>query len=251
MTIYTCSDDLTSMMTCIYDAWAGRRGHDNVRLRREPIFQQDLFCEYIHVEGDEEKAEKVLRSVRNKISATACMYVMYAALSHEEDALDTIYRFLIVGFANGAGVLSMLSYPPVMRMMELQRNVKNEFHVMREFSRFTSIDGKVYVSHIEPKNDVLSLVAEHFQDRMPSEYFLIIDDNRRSAAVHPSNEDFYIRYLTQEEAETLAKTEQVGDEYTLLWHTFFETIGIRERANPECQRNLFPIWRRKHATEFM
>ena len=239
------------MMTCIYDAWASRKGHGNIKLLREPVFQQELFDEYIHVEGDEEKAEKVLRSVRAKISPTAYIDVLYAAHSCEEDALDTIYRFLVLGFAYGAKVSSMLSYPPVMRLMELKRNVGNEAHFMHEFTRFTSIDGKVYVSHIEPKNDVLALTAEHFQDRMPSEYFLIIDDRRRSVAVHPRNEEFYIRYLTAEEAQSLSETEQSTDEYTVLWRTFFDTIGIKERANPACQRNLFPIWRRKHVTEFM
>ncbi|MBO6015705.1 MAG: TIGR03915 family putative DNA repair protein [Lachnospiraceae bacterium] len=251
MTIYTCRQDLTDMMTCIYDAWASRRGHANVRLMCEPVFQQDLFCEYIHVSADEEKARKVLRSIKNKISPAACMQIMYAALSWEEDALDAIYRFLIVGFGNGAATLSMLSHPAVMRLMEIYRNVRNEAHVMIEFSRFTSIGQKVYVSHIEPKSDVLVLTAEHFADRMPSEYFLIIDDNRRNAAVHPPNEAFYIRHLTAEEAACLSGTEQAEDTYAMLWRTFFDAIGIKERENPDCQRNFFPIFRRTHVTEFL
>lgn len=251
MKIYTCKDDLTGMMTCIYDAWAGRWGHSNVKLLREPILQPDLFSEYVHVDADEEKAVKVLRSIRQKISETAYQDVMYAALSGQEDALDTIYRFLVIGFAYGAKASSMLSYAPVMRLLELKRNVGNEAHLMHEFTRFTSVGGKVYVSHIEPQNNVLCLVAEHFQDRMPSEYFVIVDAGRSIAAVHSPNEEFSIRYLTGEEAAALAGMEQMSDEYTMLWRTFFDTIGIKERKNPECQRNLSPIWRRRHVTEFM
>ena len=32
MYIYTCADDFESMMTCIYDVWADKRGSQNVRL---------------------------------------------------------------------------------------------------------------------------------------------------------------------------------------------------------------------------
>lgn len=250
MTVFTCEDDFESMMTCVYDAWASGKGHENVKLVREPVLQQDLFCEYIHVDADSEKVVKVVRSIQRKISYEAYLSVFYAAFSREEDALDAIYRFLVLGFANGAKVVSMLSRPPVMRITELKRNVGNEAHYFREFSRFASPDGSVYVSHIEPKNNVLLFVANHFQDRMPSEDWMMIGDSRRMAAVHPRNEDFYIRYLTKAEAEELLKTEEAEDEYTSLWRTFFHTIGIKQRENPACQRNLFPIRLRKHATEF-
>lgn len=251
MTVYTCEDDFESMMTCIYDAWVSRKGHSNVRLVREPVEQMDLFSEYVHVEADLEKAQKVVTSVQQKISYEAYMYISYAALSAKEDALDSIYRFLILGFAKGPQILSMLTYPPVMRILELKREVGNEVHYMREFTRFQSIGNQVYVCHMEPKNNVLISVAQHFQDRMPSEHFLIIDDNRRLAAIHPKDEDFYIRHLTAEERSQLKKTEEKKDEFTQLWCTFFDAIGIKERENRKCQRNLFPIWRRKHTTEFM
>lgn len=170
MTIYTCNDDFESMMTCIYDAWASKKGHGNVRLMKEPIEQLDLFSEYIHVDADLEKAQKVVSSIQRKISYQAYVDVSYAALSKEEDALDSIYRFLIMGFAKGKQVLSMLSYPPVMRILELKRNVANDANFSREFARFQSLNNQLYVSHIEPKNNVLLFVAEHFQDRMPSEH---------------------------------------------------------------------------------
>lgn len=250
MTVFTCEDNFESMMTCIYDAWASKKGHSNVRLMKGPVAQPDLFTEYIHVDADEDKVIKVVRSIQKKISYEAYMQVFYAALSHEEDALDTIYRFLILGFTYGKQVTSMLSEPVVMRMMELKRNVGNEAHYFREFARFSSMGGQVYVCHIEPKSNVLLYVANHFRNRMPSEHWVIMDDNRKIAAIHPVNEDFYIRYLIDEEAEALLKTEQIEDEFTGLWRTFFDTIGIKERNNPSCQRNMFPIWMRKHAVEF-
>ena len=99
MRIFTCKHQLEDMMTCIYDAWvyALRVGHDKVQLRTEPIVQATLFDEYVHVDADAEKTEKVLRSVRNKIGMQAYIDVYYACLM-EDDVLDDIYRFLRIGF---------------------------------------------------------------------------------------------------------------------------------------------------------
>lgn len=60
MKIYTCKDRLEDIMTCIYDAWseALRIGHDQIQLKKEPILQQTMFDEYVHVDGDNVKAEK-------------------------------------------------------------------------------------------------------------------------------------------------------------------------------------------------
>ncbi len=251
MYIYTCDERFESMMTCIYDAWASRKGHSNIRLELEPLEQTELFCEYIHVDADEEKTEKVIRSVKNKISFKAYRQIFRAAMSFEADRLDAIYRFMILGFARGSRVTEMFTEAPVVRILELGRKVANETHYFREFTRFTSVNGKVYVSHIEPKCNVLPMVAEHFADRMPSEYWIMIDDKRSLAAVHPKDEAFYMTMLSQNEVEKFKELERERDEYTELWQEFFQTIGIKARRNPRCQRNMMPLWYRKHMTEFL
>lgn len=252
MKIYMCKDRLEDIMTCIYDAWseALKTGHDNIQLKKEPVYQQTIFDEYIHVDGDKEKAQKVIRSIRRDISDEAYLDVYYAALSVEEDALQAIYNFLRVGFAYGARVLNNYTNPHVMRILELRRRVGNESNHFREFVRFQSLNNQVYVSHLEPKSDIIMLVGQHFADRMPSEHWMIIDDNRRTACVHPKDGENYLRYLTDEEYEVLKNTEEYEDEYTGMWRTFFNAVAVKERENYICQRNLFPIWKRKHAVEF-
>ena len=241
-------------MTCIYDAWseALRIGHDQIQLKKEPILQQTMFDEYVHVDGDNVKAEKVIRSVRRDISDEAYLDVYYATLSAEEDALQAIYNFLRVGFAVGSKVLEQYSNPHVMRMLELRRKVGNESHHFNEFARFQSLDTRVYVSHLEPKSDVIMLVGRHFADRMPSEHWMIIDDNRRTAVVHPADQPYYLTSLSEEEMSEFLARESAAkdtDSMTALWKTFFQTIGIKERKNPVCQRNLIPLWYRKHMSE--
>ena len=211
MKIYTCQDRLTDIMTCIYDAWseALKVGHNQIGLKKEPIFQQTMFDEYIHVDGDPSKAEKVIRSIRRSISETAYMNIYYASLSADENALQAIYDFLRVGFAIGSTVVEQYTNP-----------------------------------HLEPRNDVIMLVGNHFANRMPSEHWMIIDDNRKTACVHVKDGENYLRYLTDDEFSVLQKTESYEDEYTDMWKTFFHSISIEQRKNYVCQRNLFPIWKR-------
>lgn len=240
-------------MTCIYVAWeeALRIGHENVYVRREPIFQPGLFDEYIPVDADMEKVHKVVRSIKGQISYEAYSYVYYATLSTDEDVLQIIYNFLRVGFVAGANVCHMHNNLHVIKINEIRRRVASESHHFLEFARFNSLDNQVYVCHLEPKSDVIMLVGRHFEDRMPSEHWMIIDDNRKTACVHPKDGETYLRYLTAAEFAALRETETYEDAYTDMWRGFFHAISIKERENRRCQRTLFPLWKRKHATEFM
>lgn len=121
------------MMTCIYRVWEAKKGRQNVRLEIEPVEQMELLTEYIHVEMDPELAQKVIRSIRTKISAHAYYQIYLAAMSIDPGRLDAIYRFLRLGFAVGGQVTEYLREEPVMRIFELSRQVANERHYFYEF----------------------------------------------------------------------------------------------------------------------
>lgn len=248
-TIFTCLDQFDDMMTCVYDAWASRLGHSNVRLKTDPIGNLELFCEYRRTESDVSKTASVIRTIHRKISPKAYTMVYCAAMSDQEDKLDVIYRFLILGFHYGPSVIERLQEPAVMRLFELDRKVRNESHYFREFIRFASLPNQVLVSHIAPKSNVLTLVAPHFADRMPSENWMIIDDTRRLAIVHPADANYYLTPLSEQDMHLLSRKTE--DPFVDLWKEFFDAIGIKERFNPRCQRNMLPLWYRKNMTEFM
>ena len=79
MIIYTCKDQFEDMMTCIYDAWASREGHKNIRLMTEPVYEPELFCQYRHVDSDPDKSRKVVRSIQRQISFPAYQMVFRCA----------------------------------------------------------------------------------------------------------------------------------------------------------------------------
>ena len=251
MTVFTCEQELEAMLTCIHVAWSSGLGHKNIRLEPEPVDQTNLFDEYIHVDCDHEKAVSVMNAVNMKISKNVYDRMSFVALSFERDALDTIYRTMILGFALGPGVLNRIEYRDVMRFNELYKRVSGEAYHFQEFVRFHLVGDSVYVAHIEPKSRVVPYLGSAFSDRMPSEVWMIVDDVHKEAVVHPKNEDFYIRKLNNDEFDKLLLSERENDEYTDMWKVFFDSIAIKERANAKCQLSHFPIWKRKHAVEFM
>ena len=95
----------------------------------------------------------------------------------------------------------MLQEPAVFHAFEVSRQVTNEAHSFREFIRFANISSgfPILVSHISPKSNVLTLVAPHFSDRLPSENWMILDDNRQLAVVHPADRPFYLTRLSPDE----------------------------------------------------
>lgn len=250
MRIYTCKPEWEAMLTCIYEAFACGLKHENIKLLLEPVSQYTLFDEYIHVEGDSIKAQKVMDSINTKISPSVYHELAITSMAYEEDVLDNIYHILILGFAFGKDVLKMVKYRDVMRNYEIRTRVQREADRFQEIIRFHQL-GNAYVAHIEPKSRVAEYLGPIFKDRMPSENFIIVDDVHLEALIHPANEQYYMRKLTTEELQNMLKSEAVNDEYTDLWKIFFNTIAIKERYNERCQNNHFPKWARTHAVEFM
>ena len=146
----------------------------------------------------------------------------------------------------------MLQEPAVFHAFEVSRQVTNEAHSFREFIRFANISSgfPILVSHISPKANVLTLVAPHFSDRLPSGNWMILDDNRQLAVVHPADRPFYLTRLSPGEIERLSLTESTSDPYEELWKGFFTAIAIKERSNPDCQRTHLPLHYQDHMPEF-
>ncbi len=248
-TVFLCRDDPDGIFTAVYDAWASRRGHACVRLQLEGPSTLELFCDYIPVTPDPQKADKVIGAIRQNISLQAWEAVYRAALSREERKADIIYRFLVAGFHYGPAVMEMLGEPAVQNLFALDRQVGNEAHFFTEFLRFDLMEQDILFAKMRPKSNVLSLVAPHFADRLSGENFLILDVGRSFAAIHPAGRSWYLLSIEKEQAEALLS--QKPNSYRDLWKTFHSAIAVEARKNPKLQRSLMPLRYREFVTEFL
>ena len=251
--IYQCEDSVEGIFTAVYIAWASRYGHDNIKLQavtEDTNANLELFSEYITVNKDSILADKVAESIRGKISIQAYQMVVRAALSCDVKKANSIYHFLVRGFAMGGQIVNHLADPYVCDIFELSRKVGADTHYYQEFVRFQELENKVLLAKIEPKNNVVELITPHFADRLASENFIIIDVKRKLATIHQANSNWFLTYLTKEEVVNLLSLSESKNDYEVLWKAFFDSIAVKERESYARQRNHVPLHYRKYMTEF-
>lgn len=250
MVVFQCRDNFDSILCGIYDAWMSRLGHENVRLEMEDKGNLEMFSEYRLVEDSEEKRDKVMDAIKKKTGRESFENVYKASLSNEEGKADKIYRYLIHAFHYGSKVVGMLQIPAVFDLFQMCRYVGNETHLLTGFVRFSQTEEGILIGRIGPKNDVLVLLAPHFADRLSGENWILYDENRAKAVIHPANGRWILMQMdSQIWRERLTKGSDEA-EYENLWKAFHRGIAIRERTNPVCQRTHLPIRYRPYMTEF-
>ncbi len=250
-TMYTfiCENSIDSIFTGVYDAWASKHGHNNVRLLSSNPDNFELFQEYINVMPDAEKSEKVARTIRTRLGEEVYQDICQAILADELnvrgsklDKADCIYRTIVIALAmkDGSKIMNMLSNAHVRRVFELARATSGEAHHLLGFVRFSELENGVLFSTIHPKNDVLPVLAEHFTDRLPMENFIIYDENRQLAVVHKASKNFLIVDASTLNQDIIKRYSEKELEYRKLWCGFFESIAIEARINPKLQRQNMP-----------
>ena len=43
MTVFTCEDNFDAMMTCVYEAWASRLGHSNIKIENRTDWESGII----------------------------------------------------------------------------------------------------------------------------------------------------------------------------------------------------------------
>lgn len=250
--VFQCEDSLTGILTGVYDAWDSRLGHANVRLGIVQEYNLELFCEYVQVFSDPEKAQKVFSTIRRRMGEEACEMIAQAASCPDNKKADAIYRMIIIGLAipDGREVTGMLTQPQVRKVFELSRRAWHIAHRYMGFVRFRELENGVLFSEIDAEADVLPLIGHHFADRLSVENWMIYDKRRKKAAVHPVGQPWF---LLDEVDETQINALQESCEEALfqeLWKGFHKAIGIDSRKNDPLQMSFLPLKFRPHMTEF-
>lgn len=253
--IFQCADSLEGILTGVYEAWDARVGHGNVELRTWESDNLEFFCEYHTVTTDMEKAEKVLRTLRDRLGNDITEQICYAACSHEKEKGTAIYRTLVDclsprGDSYGKKTLENRRNPAVAQVLDLYRSVWNEYHHYLGFLRFREIQNHILFATLSPKSDILLLFQDHFGNRFCNEYWIIYDDIRKKALLHAPKRACVLYSGAAEQMEELAMMEDQTGDFEMLFRGFCQHISIRERENRNLQRQNLPLRFREHMTEF-
>ncbi|MCL1883322.1 MAG: TIGR03915 family putative DNA repair protein [Defluviitaleaceae bacterium] len=201
----------------------------------------------LYIDSNATKATKVFAAVRNKISEESASYIFHAFLSEDEGRFMAILSYIRLGFSVGHMVDSHLHENFVRLVHKLYKYVLREAHLLYGFCRFAETTQNAYYCEVNPKNDVLELLAQHFSQRLMDQAWVIHDKTRNKAAIYDKN-SIVITIVPAENANVTFTADE--EEIQGLWVAFFRALAISERKNPKLQKQLLPLYFRQNMTEF-
>ncbi|PWM68757.1 MAG: DNA metabolism protein [Eubacteriales Family XIII. Incertae Sedis bacterium] len=204
-----------------------------------------FFGELAEIKTDGKKAQIVYRAIENKISAFDLKRAYRIFLAEAPDKEMILLNYLCFGFIKGQAASSYHGLPIVRDAELLEKRVTTEANRFRELLRFSVLKNDILYSEIEPDNNILELLGPHYSDRYKNDPF-IIHDVKRSRALIAAGGRWYISEFTK---ENLPEYHEDESSFRSLWKNYFETIAIKERTNPRCQKNFMPVRYWKHLTE--
>lgn len=198
-TVFCCEDSVDGIFSAIYDAWASRLGLGNVTLQAGGNHNYSLFEQYRQTETDSEKAASVADTIRQKMGAEDYRRLYLAALAQDEEKAADIFRTVVLGLAvlKKKRITGNLQEPSILRIFELSGRVESEAYRYRMFVRFRELENGVMCSEIEPENQILPLLGEHFSSRFPKVDFIITDRKHAQCLVHKAGKEWKLLKDTQ------------------------------------------------------
>ncbi len=241
--IYTYDGTFDGFLSCVFAAYSTKRFPSEIA--RRGTVTASIFDQIADIETDYEHAERVGAGIAKNISrgALSCAYLAFMAERAGKE--NDIFEFLRLGFRYGGRVLGMMNNDAVMSVIKLKRRAYSEADKLFGFVRFEELEGGIYYSEVEPTNNIIELLAKHFEDRFPNQPFIICDKGRAVTALYDTREIM----ITHGMPRNLPRRSESEEEYRRLWKKFYDTVEIKERKNPKLRRANMPKKYWKYMTE--
>ncbi len=230
--VYHYDGSFDGLLCCLYRSMY--RKEEPVAIFPQELAQPTLL-ETVLIETEEDKARRVRASIPAKMGSGALGAVQWCFLSNLEDKELVIMAFLKLGYKVGSRVMQQLTEPCVHKVIQAARAVSGEAHLLKGFTRFSDYGGAL-AAEIEPKNDVLPILARHFRARMPGESFVIFDRTHKMVLLCSGG----CSQILPMDSLHLPTPDGRERFYRALWTRFYDTISIEARYNPKCRMTHMP-----------
>jgi probable DNA metabolism protein len=240
---YLYDGSFEGFMTCVYEHYYSQQA---AGIYKKESYQMNMINPFTSVETSEEKFKKVYNGIQEKISPFSLGTVYQAFLAEEKNYEMDILNYLILGFKIGRQIDDVYVHDMVTPVRDAVKKLQNEKQLYLGILRFSDKQGYLYAV-FEPECNILSLLGNHFTDRMPEEKIIIFDRRRRQALFGQEKE---WKIVDEFEPPIYLQNSKDQEKWEEMWKTYFVHIGIKERKNRRCQMKFVPLKVRKHLTEF-
>ena len=232
--VYIYDGDFYSLLCLIYKLIKINTKVNNIK--KESDFIPDLFSNPVKLNLNDKKKNINLLEKNSSKKVLDFSYNVFLSSYKEKELV--IYYFIKNSIKYKNEIFFHRELNSVNIALKLSQKVSREAHKIKGFLRFKKMKNNFYYAEINPTNNVLKIVSNHFKTRLKNEYFIIKDVNRNIYALYDLKK---IIYLKEENIKKLNLDLSI-DELNMedLWKSFYKTIGIKERENKKCRMNFMP-----------
>ena len=185
-----------------------------------------------------EYKETLINNIIKNINNIIFKIILEVYLSNNELKELIIYYFYKNYLKYGINIINMYNLKCVNESLKISKYVRNETHKYKGFVRFKELENNILYAEIEPINNILIFISNHFKKRLKNEYWIIKDKKRNILSIYDKKK--YIILNEQEFKLTTNKLSKFEETYQILWKCFYKTIGIESRKNDKCRMNFMP-----------
>jgi len=249
--ILVCEDSSTGIFTGIYEAYERKLNHDTTILQVGEEDNLRLFAEYIRIVPSQEKAEKVIRTIRRRFGEETIRIIFEALASTDLQKGQAVYQMVVFGLRGRykGQLIDCLSFEPIVKVVALSTTVWHEYHHFYGFLRFKELTNGILFAQIKPKTRLLDFLGDHFANRFPKENFMIYDEAHDSCLIHGSDKLWFTISGDMLRMEDLPDFSEEELQIQELFKYFCHKIAIKERENISLQQQMLPLRFRSNMIE--
>ena len=227
-------DSFEGFLTAIYYAFYSKTLIESISTEED--LEINLLSEIKYIDTDLNKYNKVKDSIVRKIDPLALNKIYKLYLSNYKNKGTLCYKYLKIAFKLGSDVHKHLHLDEVKEIDTIERRISLEAHIFNGFVRFIYVNNNFLYSSIEPDNNILEIISQHFQNRFSNEYWIIHDVKRGIASIY----DKISWEIREMDLEIYNNLKDYNDDFQSLWKGYFKSTTIQERINPKLQKRMMP-----------
>ena len=194
-----------------------------------------LFGQIHRVHTDRDKAGRVYKKLKQKLTSNALSQLYKTYLSELRDIENAIFRYIKYVLASKSAVENNFAHPDVLLLQQTGRKVHREKHRMEAFVRFQLTKDGLYYCIIQPDFNVLPLISDHFEKRYADQRWMIYDSLRKYGIYYDLHTTQEIKMNFDADPNDKNTLKEITDEkegmYQQLWRTYFNNVNIAARNN--------------------
>ena len=214
---------------------------------------QPRLGQYVcEIETEHELSKRVAEGIVRVAGNDAYNLVKIVGLSCTPNCGTLVYRFVRYAMKTGHAWEKDVMHPCVEPMLAIKRAMATEKERLIQFMRFEELEGDLWFAKCNPKANMIPFVMDFFSARFNTQRFIIYDEVHHIAGVHEGR-GMKSWYLVPTEGTGFPKNlpTRTNNEQLMrrAWKTFYDSIAVESRYNPELRVHWMPKRFWKNLTE--